>query len=785
MQQQQPMQAHNQKAQRPVEKKYYDLHVPDTVPPTLTPTLPSFSPTSQRHELISVVNNSISCTISQAQLMRCSSGNCQVSVFCSSTSSQALPLLTTAWPAGRSQLKTLPLRRRCRMAGDSHAGPSNLPCHQAEGAAQPASGPPEAQTFEQWSAGAKITMLEERDGESNERTGESLPVSGPLGMPGDHQADLLSQHHRLVQAAARPVSSLLEGLRFDQWWAGAISMEAEGRDEVREKTREEMPPPAGCKDLREEKSAGKVMRKRDRIKSGGIMSGVHLRNEGLLGGAWKSGDAKVGPFGPQHSSREENREGVVATWGGSAASGAASARHVEGVRLLDGMEVDFLERPLNRGRDEMRVWAGMGGNRGSDSAAVRRAEGGGQLENSEAVRGKNSVGEEEKEEVNLRQLDLNHAPMWEALGVASGATTVEQLQMTYAVNRLAEGVQWAEQQGQEEQQVSAERQEKVGQQLHVQQQVQAERRLDGHLLAQQHVQHLLEATQNRFEMHGGSGTSAGAALGAVAAVMTGAGAPGDEVGVSGVGGGGGGRSQQLLQWSIGLGRFSSSSQSRFLAGSGLNPNPSNSADKRSNHPVRRRKQQTGSNGGGGGRRSRTEGKVAEKREHNKERIASKIRRKSKDISRGGSSEITSNGPGKRGEEAFRGFVNDEVAASLAMKEGEGGVMGEIGGVGGGRDHPGVKSGGEEGGSCGTGWTEERGVRQAGGSKRGREEPGVVSGGSADSAEIGALQKARRKPGPDRKSRPLTKVCVDSRVRECNVCTYSAPLLHSIRDFLCS
>ena len=265
MQQQQPMQAHNQKAQRPVEKKYYDLRVPDTVPPTVTPTLPSFSPTSQRHELISVVNNSISCTISQAQLMRCSSGNCQVSVFCSSTSSQALPLLTTAWPAGRSQLKTLPLRRRCRMAGDSHAGPSNLPCHQAEGAAQPASGPPEAQTFKQWLAGAKITMLEERDGESNERTGESLPVSGPLGMPGDHQADLLSQHRRLVLAAARPVSSLLEGLRFDPWWAGAISMEAEGRDEVREKTREEMPPPAGCKDLREECGEGDEKAGQDKI----------------------------------------------------------------------------------------------------------------------------------------------------------------------------------------------------------------------------------------------------------------------------------------------------------------------------------------------------------------------------------------------------------------------------------------------------------------------------------------------------------------------------------------
>ena len=117
------------------------------------------------------------------------------------------------------------------------------------------------------------------------------------------------------------------------------------------------------------------------------------------------------------------------------------------------------------------------------------------------------------------------------------------------------------------------------------------------------------------------------------------------------------------------------------------------------------------------------------------------------------------------EGASRGLVNDEVTARMARKEGEGGGMGEGEGVESEHDLPSGAFGDEEGGSCGTGWTEERGVRQVGVFERGDEEPWVVSRWSSDSAAIGTLQKARRKPGPDRKNGPVTKACVDSRVRE--------------------
>ena len=213
-------------------------------------------------------------------------------------------------------------------------------------------------------------------------------------------------------------------------------------------------------------------------------------------------------------------------------------------------------------------------------------------------------------------------------------------------------------------------------------------------------------------------------------------------------------------------RCSSSGQSSSLAGSNVIPNPSHSAGGSSSHPVRKRKRQEGFNEGGEKRETGRVQEGAEKKEN--ARSASKIRRRSKVNSRGSSGRKNSgNDLLKTEEETFKGLVNDEVAARLAMKEEEGGVMGESGVAEGGCDHLGVKSGGEEGGNCGTFWTEERGVRQAGRSKRGKEEPGVVSRGSADNAGIGALQKSRRKPGPDRKSGPVTKACVDSRVRECN------------------
>ena len=645
------------------------------------------------------------------------------------------------------------------MAGDPHAGPSNLRRLQADGAAQPASGPPEAQRFEQWSAGARITELEERDGEGNERREERLPVQGPPS--GDHQAGLLSQQRFRVEAAARPISSLLEGIRNEQWWAGARGMGSEGRDEDREKRGGEMLPLAGCKELEGAKIAGKEMREGDVAEWGASTSGVHLRGEE---GAWEMGDAKVGPFGPQHSSREETREGFVAVWGGNAASSTADERYVEGVRLLEGMNINFLERPLNKRRDERRDGAGMGGNLDSDSAGARRVEGDGELEDSKAGlleqlhRGYDSVGEEEQEEANLVQLDLNHTPMWEALGVASGAATMGELRRTHAVRRPPEGLHSDDEQGQEEQQMLAQRQQQPCTEQQVEQQ--AERQPDGQ------GQLPVGVAQPRIEVRRGW-----EAHGATALLMK-AVAPGEKVGVSGGGGGGGGRFQQLLPRNISMIQCSSSGQSSSLAGSNVHQNPSHSAGGSSSHPVRKRKRQKGCDEGG---EMRETGKVlegAEKKE--KEKSASKNRRRIKDNSRDSSGKnITDNLPGKKKEEAFRCLVNNEVAARLAMKEGEGGVMGESGGAEGGRDHPGVKSGGEEGGSCGTGWTEERGVRQAGGFERGKEEPGVVSGGSADSAGIGALQKSRRKPGPDRKSGPVTKACVDSRVRECNVFCSSA------------
>ena len=450
------MQPHNQQSQQPPDKKPCDLHA--AVPPSFTPSLPSSSPTrnltsapptSQLHGLTTVtVDDTTNLTDSQTQHERGSSG------------SQAQPSPMTVWPGGRSQLQALPVPGHLRMAGDPHAGPSNLRRLQADGAAQPASGPPEAQRFEQWSAGARITELEERDGEGNERREERLPVQGPPS--GDHQAGLLSQQRFRVEAAARPISSLLEGIRNEQWWAGARGMGSEGRDEDREKRGGEMLPLAGCKELEGAKIAGKEMREGDVAEWGASTSGVHLRGEE---GAWEMGDAKVGPFGPQHSSREETREGFVAVWGGNAASSTADERYVEGVRLLEGMNINFLERPLNKRRDERRDGAGMGGNLDSDSAGARRVEGDGELEDSKAGlleqlhRGYDSVGEEEQEEANLVQLDLNHTPMWEALGVASGAATMGELRRTHAVRRPPEGLHSDDEQGQEEQQMLAQRQQ--------------------------------------------------------------------------------------------------------------------------------------------------------------------------------------------------------------------------------------------------------------------------------------------------------------------------------------
>ena len=82
----------------------------------------------------------------------------------------------------------------------------------------------------------------------------------------------------------------------------------------------------------------------------------------------------------------------------------------------------------------------------------------------------------------------------------------------------------------------------------------------------------------------------------------------------------------------------------------------------------------------------------------------------------------------------------------------------------------------------TGWTAERGVKQACGSDSRKEEQRLVPGGSAGSEVIGEMQKARRKPGPGRKNGPVSTACVDSRVRECNMFMYSDPAVHPDKDF---
>ena len=201
-----------------------------------------------------------------------------------------------------------------------------------------------------------------------------------------------------------------------------------------------------------------------------------------------------------------------------------------------------------------------------------------------------------------------------------------------------------------------------------------------------------------------------------------------------------------------------------LVASDLHPNPSDSAGGSSSHPAKKRKRQKESDKGGG--RDENDGEEGAGKKARR-RGASGNRRRDKGTSRGTSGKST---PGKEGEAKPKSVQSFERAAEVVKgeREGEGEGTGEGVGEKSGYNKQGRKSGGEEGGSWGTGWTDEGGVRQKGGSERGKEEAGVVSGGSADSAAMGALQKARRKPGPDRKNGPVTKACVDSRVSECTL-----------------
>ena len=270
--------------------------------------------------------------------------------------------------------------------------------------------------------------------------------------------------------------------------------------------------------------------------------------------------------------------------------------------------------------------------------------------------------------------------------------------------------------------------------------------------------------------------SAGAAMGAATDVMTAvtvAVAPGDKVR-----GDGGGRNLHLLPKNMGLSRCSSSSQSRSLAASNLNP--SDSAGGSSSHPERKRKRKNGCDEGEGGRKASKEWESVQTKE--KESSEPKSRRRSTTNSQGSCGKKHFNNEVEiREEESSRGMVNEDKAARIGQNEDEGEGMGEGEGEGRGRDHPSRKFRDEEGGSCETGSTEERVFVQDGVSEKGKEEPGVVSGGSADSAAIGALQKARRKPGPDRRNGPVTKACIDSRVRECSMCIRLALSLRYIRE----
>ena len=213
-------------------------------------------------------------------------------------------------------------------------------------------------------------------------------------------------------------------------------------------------------------------------------------------------------------------------------------------------------------------------------------------------------------------------------------------------------------------------------------------------------------------------------------------------------------------------RFSRcSSSSLRLVASDLNPNPSDSAGGSSSHPEKKRKQQKGSDEGG--ERGKSDGEESAGKKL-RVRGASRSRRRDKGNSRGASGKIT---PEKGDIDKPKNVQRFEQEAEVGGGGGEGTGEGE--GEGGGQrdgeksgyDQQGRKPEGEEGGSWETGWTDERGINEKGTSERGKEEAGVVSGGSADSTAMGALQKARRKPGPDRKDGPVTKACVDSRVSQ--------------------